>query len=227
VPRSAKPQAFKEAVSWFRQRTPMRKEDWTLLQAQAQQKAFTVAGVTQLEVVADVQKELVRALTKGSSLEEFKKRVRAKLEEAWDGTVANPGARIENIMRTNVQMAYAQGRQQQMREPAVMRLRPYWRYVATLDNRTTPVCRQLHGTTLHATDPFWLSHTPPLHFQCRGTIQTLRAPDAERRGITDEPPQVPAQDGFGNAFPPPYQPDLSKVPENLARIYSEKLHGGR
>lgn len=126
------------------------------------------------------------------------------------------------IFRTNAQAAYSHGRRAQMVTPAMLRIRPYWRFVALLDARTTTICRPLNGVTLPATDPFWNTRQPPLHFQCRSLIQSLRKSVAEEEGITEEVPDVQPMEGFGSADPLTFTPDITKHPKDLQKAYKKK-----
>lgn len=94
---------FEEAIDFFRQRVPMLKAEWEAMEVAARKKAFTVAGVAQLDVVTDVWKSIDRALRDGTPLEEWKTEIGPKLEAAWAGSAANPPWRLETIFRTNVQ----------------------------------------------------------------------------------------------------------------------------
>jgi SPP1 gp7 family putative phage head morphogenesis protein len=84
-----------EAVKWFLARVPMTKERWLKLTAEARRKAFTVAGVAKADVLHDVHKAIDSAIAKGTTLDDFKKTIGAKLLESWAGTVKNPAWRIE------------------------------------------------------------------------------------------------------------------------------------
>jgi hypothetical protein len=92
-----------EAIAWHETRVPMTKQALSLLKASAQKRAFTVAGVANADLIAGVQEALAGALVNGTTLEDFKAAVGAKLEAEWMGTVKNPAARLETIFRTNVQ----------------------------------------------------------------------------------------------------------------------------
>ena len=48
--------------------------------------------------------------------------------------------------------------------PEVRKARPYWRFDSAGDDRVTEICEALDGTIRPADDPFWHTHTPPLHF---------------------------------------------------------------
>jgi len=205
---------FREAVKWFRARVPITKEKWIEMGEAAQAKGFTIAGVAQLELVADVFKDLVKSLEKGEALDDFKKRVSAKLETAWG---EDRPWHVENIFRTNLQRAYSHARHEQMSQPAVLRDRPFWRYSATIDQRTTEICRRIHGTVLPADDPWWRTHIPPLHFKCRGAKMALTREQAEALGIAAAAPNVDAMEGFG--LLDEWEPDLSAMPAPLVKTY--------
>ncbi len=96
------PRRFDEAVDFFRHRVPMRKAEWLQLGTAARQRGFTVAGVAQLDAINTVWLALDDAIANGATFDDFKKSVAATLESEWEGSVANPPARIETIFRTNV-----------------------------------------------------------------------------------------------------------------------------
>jgi hypothetical protein len=73
-----------------------------------------------------------------------------------------------------------------------------FRYVATLDERTTTICKSYHGVKLPAGHPWLQTHWPQNHWGCRSVMVPLfgdftATPDADL-------PYVPApQPGFGAA----------------------------
>lgn len=218
---TADPAKFEEALEWFLRRYPITDEELELLESVARTRAFRVAGVQQLDVVADVWDVLRRAIEQGKGLGWFKSKVREKLENEWG---RKDGARIETVYRTNVQTAYNRGRWRQMQHPAVKRLRPYLMYDAVLDSRTSELCRTLDGTVLEAEDPFWETHHPPLHHRCRSGLRTLTRRQAERKGITEDTSELPdAADEFGsNPELDEWEPDPDKYPPELWRTYERK-----
>jgi SPP1 gp7 family putative phage head morphogenesis protein len=191
---SAEPQRFDEAIDWFRQRVPLERSEWDQLTEQARRQAFTVSGVAELDVVADVHQALLRAVEEGTSYSEFRRAVAANLTSAWGRPQS---ARVRTIWQTNIQQAYSAGRYQQMTDPEMASARPYFMYDAVLDSRTSSICRNLNGTVLPQDDPFWDTHIPPLHFGCRSGLRSLTRRAAESRGITATPPKEPPQTGFG------------------------------
>lgn len=193
-------ETFDEALDFFRRRTPMPASQFYSLQAQAREKAFTVSGTTNADVIQDVLSSLDRALEEGQGLKSWKAEIRYALQHAWSGTVADPGFRLETIYRNNVQTAFSHGRVRQMREPVVAALRPYWLLDATLDGRETDLCHGLDGTLLLQDDPRWSELTPPLHHRCRTLLRALRRSQATAKGGVKPPPDgAAAQKGWGAA----------------------------
>ncbi len=52
---------------------------------------------------------------------------------------------------------------------------PLLKYITASDDHVRPNHKALNGVTLPITDDFWSSHTPPLGYRCRCTLQQLRA----------------------------------------------------
>ncbi len=203
----------------------MPKAEWLKLGTAARQRGFTVADVAQLDVIHQVWLALDDAIARGSTFADFKATVAETLADEWKGSVANPPARVETIFRTNVMTANNAGRHAQMTDPVVAARRPYWQFVDIDDQRECPICNACHGTILPMTDPWWQTHSPPLHFQCRCRARPLTAKQAEEMGVTRVPTTDAADEGFG--APPtahePFSPDLSKYPPELAAIAREKM----
>ena len=196
APTESPPPVFEEALRWFRGRVPMTDAAFAALSVEAQRRAFTLAGVAALTVVSDVWRSLDATLAAGRTLRDFKRDVAPALLGEWQGSVAAPAWRMEVIFRNATQRAYVHGRVEQLRDPEVAPLRPFWMFDAVGDARTSAICTALDGTVLAASDPWWTSHTPPCHHACRSTIRGLRANDP--RVVAAGPaPDTEAQAGFG------------------------------
>ena len=159
---AADPDRFDAAVDAFRKRVPMVKEDWDQLTEVQRERAFTVSRVTEGRVLQDTFDAIDRAVEEGLDLEDFKDAVAADLIEAWGGEI--PG-RLENLFRTNILSAYAEGRHEIMSSPTVKQARPYWRFDDAETDRECEICSECGGPILPADDPWWDDHTPLLHFQ--------------------------------------------------------------
>ena len=211
--------AFDPAVAWFQKRLGMTRAQVDALALEYRRKVFFVTGLSDLEAIKAVQDSLARALENGATFEEWKAQVKEK------GLFRGPQftkARLETIFRTNMQNAFATGRYMELTAPAVLKRRPYWRFSAVRDNRTTKVCAASHGTILPASHEWWKTHIPPLHFNCRSTFVPMTEKDAKAAGITKNPTQLKAALGFGN--PPFGVPAAARdLPTEAQREAAEKV----
>jgi SPP1 gp7 family putative phage head morphogenesis protein len=225
---SADPVDFDEAVAWFRKRVAMTAEERTRLTGEARRQGFFVSHAAQLDVVHDVWKALDAAIAKGTPLADFKREVGPKLREAWSPKdVPDPAWRLETIFRQNVQNAYSAGRYRQATDPDVLDERPVWMFDAILDGRETSICKACDGTMLAAEDKWWLSHQPPLHFNCRSSVITLTEEQAGK--LSKKKPDVPVPAGFGEVLAgdgeelaPWLRAKVEAAPEPLKRIARER-----
>lgn len=179
------------AIAWFRERVPMTDSEVQGVKDRAKERAFWAAGAGQISQVQTLQRSLTTALEKGQSLQGWRRDARVILSQS-------SRQHLDTVFRTNIQSAYSAGRQQQMYAPANIRRRPYG-YVQTVsDSRRSKICSGFAGTIMPLDDPGWATRMPPYHHNCRTTIRTLTARDAERRGgETGWPPTMPAP-GFGS-----------------------------
>ena len=162
----------------------------------ARHRAFTVAGVAEMDFLGDIKKELEKSLQNGTTLTEFQKNIQSHISRrGWqqtDGGVVADGDgvvtannlapyRLETIFRTNLQSAYMAGKYKQLQRD--IEIAPYWQYVAVMDERTRPSHAALHGLVFRHDDPFWDSHYPPCDFNCRCSVRSLRSADLDRFGL--------------------------------------------
>lgn len=223
---STNPSQFEEAVRWFITKTVVNRATWDTLTEAAQKRAFTVSGVQNAHVLQTVFDSLERAIAEGRSLKQFKRDVEQVLRKEWGGSVKNPGFRIETIYRTNVQSALNAGRLHQLRQPDVVKSRPIWVFDALMDGRTSSICIRLSGIARPNTDPWWKTHIPPMHFNCRSKIK------GKRRGKVkltppSELPEYDSQEGFGlDPLAPEHdwEPDLTGLEERLAKKVKQRLN---
>jgi SPP1 gp7 family putative phage head morphogenesis protein len=191
---------FDAARDALLRKKPMEKADFEQLTARARHRAFTVANVSQMDMIAQVMESLADAINEGQPLSEWRAAIGEALARAWAGTVKNPPWRLETIYRTNLQNAFAAGRLEQQTQPEVIAARPFWLFDATIDGRQTQVCEFCDGTILPASDPWWRGHRPPLHFNCRSDVVSLDAGDVQELTASGKykfsGTPIPAQPGF-------------------------------
>jgi SPP1 gp7 family putative phage head morphogenesis protein len=188
------PLPFDEAIRSFRDRTALTPDRYKQLTAEARAKAFTVSGVTRMDVLTDIHSAIDRAMTEGTTFADFKKAMKETMaRRGWEGLSPY---RLDTIFRTNVQAAYQAGHYQRQMEVAGSH--PYWQYVAVMDARTRPAHAAMNGRTLRYDDPFWSTSYPPNGFNCRCTVRALTKGEVSREklSIEEDAPGI-ADPGFG------------------------------
>ncbi len=184
-----------DAIKYFEQKGYKVSFDWHEMKREAHTRAFTVAGVTQLDVLVDIRRAVEDAQKTGKSLASFKKELQPLLEKkGWWGKkniTRSDGSqkevdlsapwRLKTIYQTNMRAAAMAGLHEGMKDAADVM--PYWRYVAVMDGRTRDEHRQLHGKVLRHDDPFWDRYYPPNGWGCRCTVTSMTASQVKNRGI--------------------------------------------
>lgn len=217
------PEEFLTAVDamlqHLQERAVVTPEEYAALEGEVRQRAFTVAGVADLDIVTDVWEAIDAAVQNGETLEDFRERVGQKLADAWGG---EEPTHLETVFRTNIQTAYSAGRQVQ--NERVRETHPYIRYDVVDDENTSDICEALIGVVVPADSEFAATHHVPLHHKCRTDEVAITEDEARELGVdTDEDLQdaPDADDGFGEPLAG-FEPDLSTRPAELVHIYEMK-----
>lgn len=217
------PIRFQEAIDALRDKVPMTQELFDQLTEEERQFAFTVANVTQADLVTDVLEAMETAVRDGTTFEEFQASdVADRLTEAWGGE----GGRLEGLFRTTTMSAYNQGRFAQMTAPETLKARSYWRFDAIRDAVTCPICGPCNGVILPADHPWWRTRYPCLHPGCRCLVVPMTQKEAEDSGITTSPPDVTPVAGFGKAPSvrgSDYEPDPADYPDAISGTLEDRL----
>lgn len=178
--------APEEAVAFFRDKGLLGSFAWQDLWRQEHEVAFTVAKMTDLDLLADVRDAVDEAIAEGLTLQQFKARITPALVKAgWWGVkeMQDPDTgktqlvqlgsprRLETIFRTNMMTAYSAGEWQNIVDTAEDA--PFLMYDAVDDNRTRTQHRAWDGTVLRWDDPWWQTHRPPNGWNCRCSVIQL------------------------------------------------------
>lgn len=168
---------------------------WRDLPAAAHAGAFTVAGVLKAEVLGDIQSALAAAQASGQTFSQFLKGLTPQLKaKGWWGIAHDPETgelikgramtphRLRTVFQTNLQSSYMAGRYKAQLENADRR--PYWQYVAILDNRTRPRHRALNGRIFRYDDAAWGVLYPPNGYNCRCRVKALSQYEFDAEGGT-------------------------------------------
>lgn len=174
--------SFREALAAFLERGLVTPEEFQALSDVAKLRAFTATRLAGEQMVRRAQELLTRHLEEGGTLQGFAQGIRA--EEVRLGVTPSDPHYVENVMRTNVQVAYGQGRLQQLEHPDVMAARPFVEYRTAQDTRVRPRHAALDGVVFdRSSDDGWRRFAPPLGYQCRCSLVTLRPKRVDRSRV--------------------------------------------
>ncbi len=186
------------AIAYFEAKGYTFSWNWWETWQDAQATAFTVAKVARADVLEAIREETAKIFTDGITGAEFRRRLEPRLKAlGWWGrkivTDSNGGAevvqegspwRLDTIFRTNAQSGYMAGRYAAQLSNAGDR--PFWQYVAVMDDRTRPSHAALNGRVYRYDDPFWESFYPPIAYNCRCRVRALSQRQVDALGIDVE-----------------------------------------
>jgi len=163
-------QPFGDAIDYHRQKVNLPTKGFNDVTKGGHDRGFVVAGVTKEDMLNDLHHAVDDAIAKGETLEQFQKQFDAiAAKNGWLPDEKQRAWRARIIYETNLRTSYQAGRYKQMRDPDVLRLRPYWRYVhgQTREPKSPrPSHLALDGLILDATDPVWDKIYPPNGWLC-------------------------------------------------------------
>jgi len=142
---------------------PMTRKEFNKLSAHLKYRAFTIAKVSSVDLINRVKDIYKKTLEKGKTISETLQEVKKLLPDLT-------ARHLETHFRTNMMTSYNAGRINELKNnPAVH----YLMYNAILDNRTTKLCKTLHGTVKPKDDRFWDKFYPPCHYNCRSSVYPI------------------------------------------------------
>ena len=156
---------------------------WTDVWQEGHDRAFMVAGAMKADLLADLAAAVDKAISQGTSLEEFRRDFRRIVEErgwhgwAGEGTKRGEAWRTRVIYRTNMATTYAAGRWAQLRDAG------YPLIVYHHGNSLEPRVQHLawDGLVLPVDHPFWATHAPPNGWGCSCYVSGARTMEQARR----------------------------------------------
>ena len=187
-------------------------------------RAFTVAKVAKLDLLAEIQASLADMLANGGTFEQWKDGLVPYLKaQGWWGDVIDRALtgtdelvkvgprRLRTIYDTNLRVSRAAGRWARIQE--LKEVRPFLRYTAVLDARTRPEHRRWHGIILPVDHSWWNTHFPPCGWRCRCIVRQLSQRELDAKGwkVSDVP-----DDGPDKPFYPAGRTTPEMVPAGIA-----------
>lgn len=163
------------------------------LSASEHASSFTVAKMTDSDMLGDVKASLEAAMEQGIPFKQWAQSIMPTLQEkGWwgkdiGGNQLGSAWRLETIFRTNMQSAYAVGEWQMIRDQE--EVAPFLMYDAVDDFRTRPEHAALDGKVYPVDSVFWKHYHPPNGYNCRCSVIQLSGDELEELGLEVSPPQ--------------------------------------
>lgn len=171
------------AIDALKKRAKLTADELDAIQAQYEARALRVLDDATAAVEAELQAALIKTTLAGEHAREGVKAMREAFAAA--GITPQNSYTLENLFRTQTQLAYGAARWQAGQDEAVQEILWGYTYVTVGDDRVRPEHAGLDGTTLPKGDPFWKRAWPPNGYSCRcSTIEVF-----EERAVV-QPPAV-------------------------------------
>lgn len=155
---------YDEMLAFLQERTRFTTKQIEFLREEYGNKALAATEEATKAIEATVQRALLKVQKQGTPLKEATKQLAKHLESL--GLDANHN-QIETMIRTQTAIAQAVGQQRANQDPEIDEILWGYELFAVGDDRTRPNHLALDGARFPKNDPFWLTHSPPLGFNCR------------------------------------------------------------
>lgn len=190
-------QPFPQQVAAFRLRLGnlVPTSRWNDIMRSEHDRAFMVAGAMKADLIADLAKAVDKAVSTGTSLEEFRRDFRQIVAthgwHGWtgEGTKKGEAWRTRVIYRTNMATTYAAGRYAQLKEGGF----PLWVYRHGNSRHPRPQHLAWNGLVLPVDHPFWQTHYPPSAWGCSCYVNGARSEAGARRVGGDPAKTLPPE----------------------------------
>lgn len=222
---------LRRVLKVWEKRLPLTPAPLQALGEEAYARGWGLAGIWEQKFLERIQGSLTTAIAKGSTYSEWTQNEGQKILDAFGAGVSTykGGKRwdpwySELVMRNATQASFAGGRYSAMWAPEWQKVAPFWRYYATLDDRTRPEHSALHGKVFRKDDAAARAFLPPWGHACRCQAQELTLAEVEDAGyqISDgnRVPLMPIEGG-GTIGRPPGGWDIDRVTANSSRVLKQ------
>lgn len=231
-----------KAIAYFLSKKIVAASKMKELGESAHARAYTNAGVNNLNLLQDFKDNLDKSIKNGTGFNAWRDQILDTAKaKGWLARVAGdkhnptkmdvydeqtgqiiPAYRLKTIYNTNMNGAFQAARYQQQMENAPYT--PNWEYVAVGDERTRPSHLQLNGAIYPYDDPFWTTYYPPNGYNCRCTVVARTDHYLKTNNIKASKSNID-QDDFGDYVKP--VGSHSRIRPDKGFSYNHGRHGFR
>lgn len=211
-------QPFSEQVAAIKARTEnlIDTATWRDIERNAHDRAFVVAGATRANVLGDMARLIEKSAAEGKSIEWFRSQFDELVKQTGWEYNGSRNWRTRVIYTTNLRTSYATGRLQQLKNPKLKAVAPYWmyRHGGSLDPRPHHLAWNKH--VLAADDEWWQTHYPPNGWGCSCYVTAVSRKTAERMGGKFTPPPADQKESIDEGWD--YMPGGSVADELRSQV---------
>ena len=219
---------LRRVLKVWEKRLPLTPGQLEALGQEAYLRGWGLAGIWEQRFLEQIQDSLGRAMSKGTTYAEWTQNEGQRILDGFGAGVSTyrGGTRwdpwySELVMRNATQASFAGGRYSAEWAPEWQQITPYWRYYATLDDRTRPEHAAMHGRVFRKDDAAARHYLPPTSHNCRCMAIFLTLAEVEEAGYPisrgEQVPFLPTEDG-GTVGRPPGGWDVDRVTANGSRV---------
>lgn len=196
-----------DTADYIRDLTPVTREVFDQLSAQYKKDAFTLAATADQRLIEKIRDALADIAQKGGTAQDFEAAVRQLTDDA--GIAQLNSFTLDTAFNTAMQRAYSLGRYEQMSDPAVKDVLPFWQYWTVGDDRVRPEHAIIDQFVARADDAVWLKIYPPNGFNCRCSVVPILESEALKADKDANEPGYARLPELAKLLVP--QPGFSKV----------------
>lgn len=171
---------FDEAIRFFRDKVNLPTKKWDDLWGGMHSRAFVVAGATKAELLAGLRDAVDKAISQGTTLAQFRTDFDTIVEKHGWQYKGNRDWRTAVIFDTNLSGAYSAGHYAGRTAPAVLAVRPWWKYMPSSSANQRKDHKQWYGIVLRYDDPWWRTHEPPNGWGCKCGVSSMSNAEYQR-----------------------------------------------
>jgi SPP1 gp7 family putative phage head morphogenesis protein len=160
--------AYENALRFLRERTGMTAEQQESLRLRYDTAATQVVAGATKQAQDKVSQAIRESIEAGDGVKRGSTKVAAAMEAA--GLGAQKKHTLEQVFRTQTQLAYSAGRMNSLSDPAIQEILWGFEYVTVGDSRVRPAHCEMDGHKAPKEDPIWSRWTPPNGYNCRCAI---------------------------------------------------------
>lgn len=223
-----------EAKKAFNNKTLITSAEFANFKAYQHALAFTVAGLADKDLLADIHKAVKSAIDNGTTFNDFKKQLLPYLtDKGWLSPTltgdkqtdkallkehkSTLNRRLKTIYHTNQHTAYAAGRWERIQRTKQML--PYLQYMPSVSANLRDDHKQFYGLIATVDDPIWQSIYPPNGFGCKCWVRQLTKTKAQKL-LDEQAEQGIVYDIKMEQFTDPKTGDVISIPKGIAPSFN-------